>query len=908
MDARAIRRELEAERLSPDDALAALAEAIAGAGTSALRLEACRAIGEVAGRAYGASWDVAERGAFLLLEVARETDAPAERAGLLHAMGRAFRNAWLVPYVHARLRDADELVVSAAISAAGGLGFPALEEAVAAFLDGEHAPALRLAAIAALGRMGAETGAARLSALALSGPEVGAAALSALTEIRSREGEAAALELVARDPPKHVLVAAMRYLAELGRPEVLGVMRRLARDEDVELRLAAGLASRAFRDATRLPAEERLLSALTERDRAVRAALARRLRTLPVAEVVSRAELLLSEDPEGVVQILAEVRAPEVTRMLLALAAEESASVAVRARAAGSIEADETWERDALLELVRTSEEVQVRVAAAQNVGAFAPPDVVLDQLGALADDRSPALRGALLWALQLAARPGALEGRDRARADAILGRALADEDAGVRRRAAYVAGNLDAGSLVPALVELARSESERADLRIAAFVGLGEIGSGERLADLVHLFQREDDPAALGAASRALERAALADPEKARSAIAKLKDRVSKLLASGDPRVRAAGARVAGLAPGAAPVEKVAALADDAAPRVREQAIGALGRIGGEAADAALAGALDDADPVIQERAALGLLSRGTAEGVARVLELVARADETTAQRVASRIALPSGDPAPTIAALDAAIRRVGPLHAAYETLLELKIAALDAQRPSAPPGGPHVDAAIAAAFPTWTKLSTVRGFAPLARSLRTAETLYGAAASADADQSAAIVLWTKSLEGYLHAWLSPRLAALQQQGSLYELVDRFSGGAWPTYQRWLSSRWPDPVDVGGISVELPVRSVVNVLRELQDRRPRSLGSPLSVTEWARMMLFLALDHPSGPKNVLAISNQDPDRAARVAHRLQILAQVRNAVTHRSVASRATLEGFRSLYYPTFEEVTSMA
>src|SRR5262249_43600283 len=126
---RSIHRALEEERTTPEEALAPLARAAHEAATSALRAEACRTLGALSGRAFGASWDVAERAAFVLLAIARETDAPAERARLLSAMGRGFRNVWLMPYVHARLSDDDTEVVAAAIGAAGGLALPALEEA-----------------------------------------------------------------------------------------------------------------------------------------------------------------------------------------------------------------------------------------------------------------------------------------------------------------------------------------------------------------------------------------------------------------------------------------------------------------------------------------------------------------------------------------------------------------------------------------------------------------------------------------------------------------------------------------------------------------------------------------------------------------------------------------------------------
>jgi HEAT repeat protein len=909
-DGRTVQRELELGHVPPEAALAALTTAAQDAATSALRLDACRALGSLSGRAHGASWDVAERAAFVLLGIARDTDSPAERAALLGAIGRGFRNVWLLPYVHARLGDDDENVVAAAIAAAGGLAFPALESAIAnGFLRSDTPRALRLAAITALGRMGASSADAQLAGLIASSDAEAAASLEALTEIRSRAGEDAALAMLAREPTREVLVAAVRYLAEVGREDVLRFLPRLARDERADLRIAASRASRAFQAERSRDAGERILTALTEQDRAMRSALARRLRTLPVADVLAQAELLLADDPDGVVQIVAEVRAPEVTRMLLAIAVDARFAVAVRARAATAVEANEAWEQEALLALLGTSKDVPVRVAAAQTIGAFASTSFVLEHLGALASDAAPTVRGALLWALQLSARPRELAGPERARAEAIVRGALADEEPSVRRRAAYVAGNLDASSLVPELIALARNETERADLRVAAFVGLAEIGSPERVADVVHLFNREDDPQALGAASQAIERAVVRAPGAERAAIARVKDRLPKLVASSDARVRAAAARMAGLSAGIVPVESVIALADDDAPRVREQAVSALGRLRGGAGEAALVSALEDGDLAIQERAADALLTRGTRAAIEKVIDFVSRTTEPSAAlRIASKITLPVEDRGAFLETLDAALARVPDDHAAYEPLLELKLDALSAARPAAP-RGVSVDAAIASLFPMWTRLSEVRGFAPLAKSLRTAEMLYGASASADADQSAAIVLWSKSLEGYLHAWLAPRLSVLQQQpGVLWQLVDGMTGSAWPGYQRWLGPRWHDPVSVGGLSVDVPLRSVVNALREYSERRLKSLDSPMSITEWSRVMLFLAIDHPTGARNVLEVGCKDPDRAAKLAHQLQVLAQVRNAVTHRQVATSATLGEFRTRYYAAFEELTGMA
>lgn len=511
--------------------------------TLALRLDACRVLGALSGRAFAAPWEVAERAAFALLAIAREADAPSERIGLLHAMGRGFRNLWLMPYVHRRLSDEDESVAAAAISAAGGLAFPALEEAITAgFLAKDTSPTLRLAA----------------------------------------------LEILMRDPSREVLEAAVRYLAEIGHPDVLRTLRRLARDENADLRIAAGLATRAFTAERTNDADERILTALTEQDRAVRGALARRLRTLPVDDVLAHAELLLKDDPRGVIQVIAEVRAPEVTRFLLRIADDEAMEVAIRARAVGSVEANEPWEREALVKLVRAAVDPEIRVAAAQTLGAFAPLPFVLEHLTPLAEDRAPASRAALLWALQLAARPEGITAGDRTRAEGLVRSALADKDASVRKRAAYVAGNLDAASLVPELVDLVRNEPDRADLRVAAFVGLGEIGSPARFADLVFLWNREEDPHALAAASRAIERSLLhgnegsdgnagdvgaeVDPASAPPSLARVHDRLRKLLWSSDPMLRSAAVRVAGLSPGAVPERTLGALLDDEAPRVRSK------------------------------------------------------------------------------------------------------------------------------------------------------------------------------------------------------------------------------------------------------------------------------------------------------------------------------------------------
>src|SRR5579862_9292453 len=161
-DARALRSRLEHGEATAAEAIGTLAITALEAPTRTARLDACRLLGDLAGRALGAEWEIAERAAFALLEAARVADTAADRRGVIAAMGRGFRNIWLLPFVHRRLSDRDETIAATALYAAGGLGFPALEQAVAAFVVEGAPPALRRAAIGALGRMGAASAVDRL--------------------------------------------------------------------------------------------------------------------------------------------------------------------------------------------------------------------------------------------------------------------------------------------------------------------------------------------------------------------------------------------------------------------------------------------------------------------------------------------------------------------------------------------------------------------------------------------------------------------------------------------------------------------------------------------------------------------------------------------------------------------------
>lgn len=907
-----LRADLESGKITPAEAVTKLAESLAAGLPRAKRIDAYQLAGDIAGRAFDAQWEVAERAAWVLIGSALGVDAPSERRELLGAFGRGFRNLWLVPYVHGRLGEEDEETVAAAIAAAGGLGFPGLEAAIASYLRDDASPALRLAAVEALGHIGAVSAAPRLAALVAEQGPLAAPALTALSEIRSTAGVDAAITVLQGEPPRDLEVAAVKYLSEMGREEVRPHLLRLSRDADAELRFVAQQGGRALQTETRKEASERLLVALTERDRVARALLSRRLRPLPIKDVLEEAEVLLADDASGVVQVVGELRGPEVTKFLLEVAADAAHPDVVRARAVGAIEAHEAWAREELVKVALDEKYPDnVRLAAAQALGAFATLDDVLARLGTLASSPSPVLRGALFWALQQAERPRELKPAQRTALEKLFRAALEDADPSVRRRAAYVVGNLRLTSLVPALAELAQRDDKLVDSRIAAFISMRDIAPADALGSVVALFRREEDPAALVPASRAI--AGAAGRATGRPGLEHLSGKVEKLLADADPRKREAGARIAGLGAGAK-LSSVMARAGDPSSKVRETALYSLGKMmaGGmddaSAVEDVLGNALDDPDEGMRERAAEALLIAGGERALGLLLNYVSGESDAEARAsVAQRLQVPAPLRSKLRPAVDQALSRMESSDPVWEHLCLLKMSLFTEPQQQGGAAPAPVDDDIAKLFPMWRRLSAVAGFAPLARSLRTAESLYRTIGSGDADPSPPVILWMKTLEGYVHAWLSGRLAQKQNQ-LLWDHVEHLAGSVWPTYQRWLAQRWPESVDIGGLRVEVPLRTVPNALKELLERRQKRLDSPLSVTEWARLLVLLGVDHASGAKNIVAINSRNAEQVVKVAHRLCVLAGVRNIATHRQAPSVQTVEAFRRAYYMGFEDVTGLA
>jgi hypothetical protein len=373
---------------------------------------------------------------------------------------------------------------------------------------------------------------------------------------------------------------------------------------------------------------------------------------------------------------------------------------------------------------------------------------------------------------------------------------------------------------------------------------------------------------------------------------------------------MREAAAEIAGLLGGAVPAAQIAPLATDDAASVRGAAVWALGKIADASSEKLLLAAFGDDDETIHERAAAGLLRLGTPDALAQAIAFVAgHGDPAARGALASAIHIPPAHAERLTPVIDTALTKVDADDPAFESLVRLKLATHTSQGPAA--AALDVDAEIASVFPSFPQLTKLAGFDSLVKSLRTAESLFHTTGNnTNADLSPPITLWMKVLENYVHAWLGPRMAGLQRDpSSLFDYVDRVIGGSWSGFQRWIEPKWRDPAEVGGAKVDVPLRSIPNAVRELQEHRRKRLDSPLSVTEWARLMVLFAVDHPStGFRNLFKLGGKSAERTIALAHRLHTLAAVRNLVTHRASAGAATLAAFRRGYYSAFEDLVALA
>jgi HEAT repeat protein len=480
-----------------------------------------------------------------------------------------------------------------------------------------------------------------------------------------------------------------------------------------------------------------------------------------------------------------------------------------------------------------------------------------------------------------------------------------------VRRRAAYVAGNLALTELTAALIATARGDADD-DQRIAVFVALGELRAPDAFADTVELARKLDGaagPRVIVAALRALSSIVGAHPSLPLD-LGPLAAKASGYLGHADALVREAAVRIAGLARGAVSPPAVVKLVGDGSPRVRAEAFTALGRLGARDAEPLLIAAFQDADPAIHERAALALIELGGRRALEEVVGYVAGdGDDQARAHVAAHLTIAPGEAAHFLPRLDAALARLGPDDDAYEPLLAAKLELLEARAGGAASPG-DVDAAIVGAFPSFEHFIKLKGFDTLVKSVRTAEALYRSTVEPGRRRSVAADRLVD--EGARE--LRPRLAgpaAVDGAARADRAVRLRRSGRRRLghgYQRYVGDRWKDHVEMGTAKVEVPARSLPNTLRDFQDHKRKRLDSPLSVTEWARLMVFFAVDHASGVKNLFKLPAKSGDQIIRLAHRLHTLAAVRNLVTHRAAASGATLDAFRKSYYLSFEDLAQMA
>ena len=227
----------------------------------------------------------------------------------------------------------------------------------------------------------------------------------------------------------------------------------------------------------------------------------------------------------------------------------------------------------------------------------------------------------------------------------------------------------------------------------------------------------------------------------------------------------------MASLAPASSP-PRSSSVSRTTPRRAMREAIAALGAMLGAAAEDVLTEALSDAEPGWCASAQRRRSSRSTAHLRSRAWWCSSRPRRT--RRSADRGALPvrSDDDA-----IDRGPERRGgevdhddPI---YELLLALKLAAIESSRPT------QSERAVedtrsrrrsrCGRSSGRSRLRPAHRKPPAPRRCSTRRTRSG---PRDSDQGAAIVLWMKSLEGCLHAWLAPR----------FPLVARSLGHRVPT------------------------------------------------------------------------------------------------------------------------------
>ena len=339
-----------------------------------------------------------------------------------------------------------------------------------------------------------------------------------------------------------------------------------------------------------------------------------------------------------------------------------------------------------------------------------------------LAKHGGPTIRGALLWALQLARRPG--DASDAAKIAKVVEPMLDDPDPMVRRRAATSPATSASTSWRAALARRCARRRGRRDEAPPGDAGVEQsrhVVRGDR-SQLAAILPRCGSPPTSRSASsacpacrqgrrrdparrrsaRARRRIERADRRGARCRTSSRRSPVASEAAQGSRRAHCAKPAPKWPASSVArsPPTALIPLASDDSPSVRGAALWALGKLGDAASEKTLLAAFRDEDETIHERAAAGLLRLGTPDALAQAIAFTAGHGDPAA-RVDDRGRAPRSPAhaerlSPVI---DSALAKVHADDPAFEPLVRLKLATHVAQRRGRRPI--DVDAEIATRVP---------------------------------------------------------------------------------------------------------------------------------------------------------------------------------------------------------------
>ncbi|HET7697573.1 MAG TPA: HEAT repeat domain-containing protein [Vicinamibacterales bacterium] len=506
------------------------------------------------------------RGPAVERALARLLGQPTVRSAVIEAIARREASAGIVDTLVEQLRADDADVRLAAIAALGRIGDRRAAPALAATLDRPRREIV--AAASALARIGDPSSfEALLPLLSHQDAAVRQAAIGALNSL-GHPAMASRVAALLSSPDPRTRESAVRIAGYFGYPDCVDTLIERCADADDAVRRAA-VEHLPYLDDPRVAAQ--LARALDDPAARVRAAAAQALAHLASAAAREPLRRALQDGDPWVryyaVRSLGEIRDGSALERLSALAAADPA--------------------------------MHVRIAALESFGAIGEP-AALDVLLQYAGDAETDLAAAALRAL----------GRfDADRARAALKNALRAPDA--MRRTAAVAG-LRASAAPDAVDALAWTAGADTDAAVAAAAieALGAIAG------------RSGDPFARAAAALL---ALTADPARRDASVAAL--------------ARLPESRIATIADGLSHLQ----------PDVRLATIDVLARLRHPDASAALRTALEDADAAVRE-AAVTALDRLGARGTLRLFARMAREDSSRAVRRAAAAALGRATDAPLV------------------------------------------------------------------------------------------------------------------------------------------------------------------------------------------------------------------------------------------------------------------